>query len=68
MKSHAIVPNVITFGAVISACGKGSQTDQAVRIFQALKEQCVVPNLIIYNAVVSVFEKGRSSERAMKTF
>ena len=59
MQRQGVVPDVITYNAVISACEKGKQAERALEVFKAMQWQCVVPNVITYNAVISACEKGR---------
>jgi len=46
IKEQGVVPNVITFTTLISACGKGRQPKQAQEIFKAMMQQGVVPKCI----------------------
>ena len=63
-----MVPEVITYNAVISACEKGKQAERALEVFQTMQWQGVVPNVITYSAVVSASEKGKQPERALEMF
>ena len=58
MKQQGVVPDVITYSALISACEKGNQLEQALGFFEAIKQQGLVPNLITYSALISACEKG----------
>ena len=58
MKQQRVVPNLINYSALISACSKGKQSERALQIFEAMKQQGVVPNIIIYSALISACEKG----------
>ena len=37
MQRQGVVPNVITYNAVISACEKGKQPERALEVFQAMQ-------------------------------
>ena len=63
-----MVPNLITFNAMISACQKGKQPERAVELLQAMQQQGVEPNTITYNAMISALEKGMQPERALEAF
>ena len=54
-----MVPNVITYSAMISACEKGHQLEPAMEIFAAMQQQGVVPNVVTYSALISACEKGK---------
>ena len=62
MKQQGMVPNVITYSALISACEKGKQPERALELFEAMKRQGVVPNVITYNALISACEKGKQPD------
>ena len=62
MKQQEVVPNVITYNALISACEKGKQSEQALKIFGAMKQQGVVASIITYSASISSCEKGKQPE------
>ena len=68
MQRHGVVPDVITYSALISACEKGNEPDRALKLFEAMKQQGIVPDVIIYNALISACEKGQQPERALELF
>ena len=45
-----MVPDVITYSELISACDKGKESEQAMGIFAEMRRQGVVLNAISYNA------------------
>ena len=47
---HGIVPNIITYSALISALEKGKQSEQALEIFKEMQHHGIVPNITIDNA------------------
>ena len=63
-----MVPDVVTFNALISACEKAKQPERALEVFDAMQQQGVVPNVITYNALISACEKGKQPERALEVF
>jgi len=68
MQRWGVLPDVITYNAVISACEKGRQPEQALKVFQALQRQRTLPDIITYDAVVSAYEKGKQPSRALVMF
>ena len=68
MQQHGIVPDVITYNALISAMEKGKQPEQALEMLGAMQQQALVPNIITYNAVICACEEGRQPARAVEAF
>ena len=62
MQRHSIVPDLISYNALISACEKGKQPEQAMEMFHAMQRHSVVPNLISYSALLSACEKGKQPQ------
>jgi len=58
MRQGGVVPNKVTFSALISASNKGKQLQQALEVFQIMK-RCVVPNVVTHSALISTCEKGK---------
>ena len=63
-----MVPEVITYSAVISACEKGKQPERALEVFQTMLWYGLVPNVITYSALVSACGKGQQPEQALEVF
>ena len=59
-EQQGVVPTVITYSALISACKKGTQV---LGVLQTMQRQGVVPMVISYSALISAREKGRQSWR-----
>merc|ERR1712137_501243 len=68
MKQSGVRPNVITYSALISACGKGSQTEKALEVFAEMKQSGLKPNVITYSALISACVKGNQTEKALEVF
>ena len=64
MRQQGMMPDVITYNALISACEKGKQPKQAGQMLQAMQWQRVVPNVVTYNALISAGAKGKQPEQA----
>ena len=63
-----MLPNVIAYSALVSACEKGNQPDQALELFLMMTQDGVPPNVITYSALISTCEKGKQTERALGVF
>ena len=48
-----MVPNVISYNALISACETGKQLEQTLDVFRTMQRQGEVPDVITYNAFIS---------------
>ena len=48
-----------TYNALVSACERGKQPEQALEVFKTLMRQGVVPDAVTYNAVISACEEGK---------
>ena len=58
MKGKHITPNTVNYNTVISACGKGEQWQEALRLLDEMKKNKIAPNTITYSALISACEKG----------
>ncbi|CAK9030074.1 Pentatricopeptide repeat-containing protein At4g31850 [Durusdinium trenchii] len=56
MPKMKVQPDVISYSAAISACEKGGQWPQALKLFEAMPEVEVQPNLVAYNALFDCSE------------
>jgi len=52
-----MVPDLIIYTTMISACRKGQRPEAALELFEAMKWQGIVPNEITYNAWISASTK-----------
>ena len=59
MMRQGVIPDAITYSALISACEKGKQPEQALLVFASMEQQGVVPDEITYGALISACEKGK---------
>jgi pentatricopeptide repeat protein len=62
MQRQGVLPDVITYSALISACEKGKQPERALELFEAMQRQGVVPDVITYSALVSACEGSQQWE------
>jgi len=57
MQEQGLIPNVITYSALISACEKSYQVEKAFGLFETMQRQGVVPNEITYSALITACER-----------
>ena len=57
IQQTAILPNVISLSAAISACEKGQQWQQALGLLALVQQTCILPGVISYSAVISACVK-----------
>jgi len=68
MRAAGIIPDVITYSALISACEKGGQAELALKIFDDMRADGIIPNVITYSALISACEKAGKVEWALEVF
>ena len=56
MLLYGLVPDVITYSALISACEKRGQPQRAIALFLAMQRQGLVPDVITCSALMSACE------------
>ncbi|CAK7323660.1 unnamed protein product [Dovyalis caffra] len=49
---------VYAFSAIISAYGRSGYCNEAIKVFDSMKDYGLKPNLVSYNAVIDAYEKG----------
>lgn len=68
LRDNGIVPNIITYGALMTACERKESIEHADKVFQMMmtheEEGNLQPNEIIYGAAISCCRKARDPERA----
>ena len=65
LQQSAALPNVISYSAVIIACEKGQQWQQALGLLAVMQQTAVLPNRISYIAVISACEMGLLWQQAL---
>jgi len=63
MRCHAIVPDVVTYGAAISVRGKRQQHRPTLHLLRALQLLAIVPDVVTYGAAISV---GKGCQRRLQ--
>jgi pentatricopeptide repeat protein len=66
---HKVAPNLITFGAVISALARGGQWEKALDLFHSMKVTYRLnPDITSFNAVIHACEKSDQWRKALEVF
>jgi pentatricopeptide repeat protein len=52
MRAKGVEPDVITYNASISACGKGGQWEKALQLLEEMRAKGVEPDVFTYGAVI----------------
>jgi len=60
-----MVPEVITYGAAISACNKCQQHQRALYLLRAMRRCAIVPVVIACSAAISVCVKSKQRQQAL---
>jgi pentatricopeptide repeat domain-containing protein 1 len=70
MAEEGIEPDVVTYGAMLSALDKAGQWREALDLYDRLlaDPSNIKPNLYIYSSVLNACEKGRQWDRATELF
>ena len=68
MRHQGLLPDVITYNALISACEKGTLSERALQLLETMLHQGLLPDVITYNALISACEKGTLPQRALEIF
>ena len=65
---QGIRPDVFTYNAGFSACGKGRMAKRAFQVFDQMQQNGLQPDVITNNAVISACGKGRMAKWALQVF
>ena len=63
--TKGLVPNAITYSALISACAKDAKAARALELVQAMRDQGLVPN-VSYSAWISTCAKCDKAAGALE--
>ena len=59
VQQTAVLPDVVSYLAVISACDKGQQWQLVLGLLTVMQQTAVLPIVISYNAAISACENGQ---------
>jgi len=68
MRRQGMVPDVITYSALISACERGKSPELAMEVFRSMQRQSAVPDIVIYSAFISSCGKAQQPKKALEAF
>ena len=66
MQSQNIRANTVTYSAAISACEKGWQWQQALRLLGDMQIKNIWADTVSYSAAISACEKGWQWQQALR--
>ena len=58
MRQKGMKPDVITYNAAISTCGKAKQLGKALKLREVRYPNCMKPDGITYNAAIGAYNKA----------
>ena len=59
MLRQALEPNMVTYSALISACGKGQELRRTFDVCEEMRRQALEPDMVTYSALISACGKGQ---------
>ncbi len=59
MERQGVVPNAITYNALLSAYEKGNEPKRALDVCAVMNQQGIVPTTITYSTLVSSCDKSK---------
>ena len=68
MLHQSLLPAVITYNALISACEKGTLPQRTLPLLETMRDQGLLPDVITNNALISACEKGTLPQRACSSW
>ena len=63
-----IRPNVVSYNAMLSVCGKCGRVEEAISLFEEMKEEGVEPDHFTYSILISTCESQSMESKAIKLF
>ncbi|XP_077234779.1 pentatricopeptide repeat (PPR) superfamily protein isoform X2 [Tasmannia lanceolata] len=68
VRRSGLRPDIITYNTLISACSRGSNLEDAVKIYSDMEARNCQPDLWTYNAVISVYGRCGMAGEAERLF
>ena len=59
MGCQALEPDMVTYSALISACGKGQELRRALNVCAEMWRQALEPDMVTYSALISACGEGQ---------
>jgi len=57
MKSIGLVPNSVTYGCLLDACVKNSDTKRAIEVFECMQKDSIPMNTVLYTTMIKAYSK-----------
>lgn len=64
MPRAKVLPDVITFNAAISSCGRTGRWDLALALFDSMRKK-LQPSIITINAMLAAYAKAEQRQKAL---
>jgi len=61
-----VIPDAITYNALISACEKGKLAEQGLQLFHSMSRRGVVADMVTFSALIDVCHKRTQPDRALE--
>jgi pentatricopeptide repeat protein len=62
---QGIMPHIVTYSALIRACGKVKDLPKALELCDDFQNRGITPNIITYSVLINACEKGRDLLQAL---
>ena len=66
MRQQGLQPDVVTYGALITALAKADQPAQALVGLRAMRQQGLQPDVVTYSALINAFAEANQPSRALE--
>merc|ERR1719221_1623153 len=64
MQQYGLIPNLFAYNTLISVCEKAGRVEQALQLFEDMRQTNVLPDSSTYLCLIRACEKGGNPERA----
>ncbi|KAF8044385.1 hypothetical protein BT93_A2394 [Corymbia citriodora subsp. variegata] len=68
VRRSGLRPDIITYNTLISSCSRGSNLEEAMKVYDDIKAHNCQPDLWTYNAMISVYGRCGQSSKAEQLF
>jgi len=68
MKSLSLTPNSVTYGCLLDACVKNSDTKRANEVFECMLRDKIPMNTILYTTMIKAYSKEWQLDKAYSLY